>query len=198
MLRPWLLPPLALAAACSSNVSPRFEPIALATTPPSADCTVEYQGKVVARPAPTPVELDLRPSRHPLIVTCRLPGFAPTPFVIAGERSEVKVALYLGLTGPYGLLLGAANDDLHRYPKEVAFALLPERLPDTRERDALVDARMAAALAVMDAAVESVRGGCAPTDPGDCERQLAAPLAAREAVRLRFETLRQDIAIGGT
>jgi len=194
-LRNWF--GLVLAAAlggCATVTSGGFQTIGIKTEPAGADCMFSRDGAPLARVNPTPGPILVGKSAGNIAVLCRKFGFEDTGGTI-GSGFQPMTLGNIVLGGIIGVVVDASTGAMTKYPEVVTFLLIPQEFRSDGERDRFFADMEESFLGSYEDVVVRIRRSCSAED---CQRQLQAAEAGRQAKLAEIEQRRLLAKVSGT
>jgi hypothetical protein len=190
----WFGMALALtSASCATVTSGGFQTIDIRTEPEGADCTFLREGSPVARVNPTPGPILVGKSSGDIAVLCRKPGYEDTGGTI-GPGFQPMTLGNIVLGGIIGVVVDASTGAMMKYPESVTFLLIPHAFRSEVERDRFFAEVDQSFQTSYDVVVGRIRKSCMPED---CDRQLKAAEAGRQAKMAEIEQRRLLAKVSG-
>ena len=181
-------------SGCATITSGGFQTIDIRTEPEGADCRFSRDGNAVARVSPTPGPILVGKSAGSISVLCRKNGYEDTTGTIGSGFQPMTLGNIL-LGGIIGVVVDASTGAMTKYPDAVTFLLIPHEFRSESDRDSFFADLGQSFLSGYDEVVGRIRKSCMPED---CERQLQAAEAGRQAKMAEIEQRRLLAKVGGT
>ena len=175
-----------LAGGCATVTSGGFQSIDIRTEPEGADCRFMREGDTVARVNPTPGPILIGKSAANISVLCRKSGYEELSGTI-GSGFQPMTLGNIVLGGLIGVVIDASTGAMMKYPESVTFLLVPHEFHSEADRDRFFAEIEQSFVAGYDEVVMRFRKSC---QPDDCQRQLQAAEAGRQAKLAEIEQRR--------
>jgi hypothetical protein len=190
----WFALTLSVAVGgCATVTSGGFQTIDVRTEPEGADCTFSREGSPVARVNPTPGPILVGKSSGDISVLCRKAGYEDTGGTI-GSGFQPMTLGNIVLGGIIGVVIDASTGAMLKYPESVTFLLIPHAFRSEEERDRFFAEILQSFQSSYEVVVERIRKSCMPED---CDRQLKAAEAGRQAKMAEIEERHLLAKVGG-
>lgn len=155
-------------SGCASITKGSAQTVAVTTEPAGAACTLTREGQVIGEINPTPSTVSVFKSGKPIIVTCRLAGYADSSAQLGAGFEDMTLGNII-FGGLIGVFVDMGSGATHDYPTTVAITLIPSSFPSSAARDAFF-ARLKRRLTARTAqALERIRHDCGGPD---CDDQI--------------------------
>jgi hypothetical protein len=115
---------VAVVPGCATIIEGSSQSIAIATSPPGANCQVDRQGLHLGTVAPTPGSLHLDKSKNDITVSCTKDGYQPAS-IAQSPRFGGTTFGNIVAGGIVGVAIDAASGANYSYPQEVRLDLAP-------------------------------------------------------------------------
>jgi hypothetical protein len=115
-------------AGCSSIASGTSQEIAVSTTPPGADCTLNRQGLSIGRISATPGAVTVQKTKYDITIVCNKDGFQQATLL---DHSGVDGATFgnIILGGGIGWAIDSASGADNLYKGKVFIVMAPVGAP---------------------------------------------------------------------
>jgi hypothetical protein len=155
---------------CASITKGSAQTIAVNTDPSGAACTLTRDGQVIGEINPTPSTVSVYKSGKPIIVTCRMAGYADSAARLGAGFEDMTLGNII-FGGLIGVFVDMGSGATHDYPTTISITLIPSSFPSTAARDAFFAQLKQRLTARTDQALKRIRHDCGGPD---CDDQIKA------------------------